>query len=195
MPALRTGLCFRLGCCLRGDGLVDLEIGHLQFAEKIEEQGVFFRREIALRLFVESVQHINQLAGGFGVDHRLAGARVGISAENHGGVAAEHADEILKCRGARGGSRRGRRRSLGGCFRGGRRRMNGGLAASFPLLLFDNFLAQLSLWGEGPAVDDAKCFFVLLVLVVGQSEFLSSCVLINFSIGWLVLGSGERGLA
>jgi hypothetical protein len=50
--------------------------------------------------------------------------------------------------------------------------MNGGLAASFPLLLLDDFPAQLSLWGEGPAVDDAKCF-VLLVLVVGQVDFLS----------------------
>jgi hypothetical protein len=51
--------------------------------------------------------------------------------------------------------------------------MKGGVAASFPFLLFDDFLAQLSLWGEGPAVDDAKCFYVLLVLVVGQVDFLS----------------------
>ncbi len=170
---LLAGLCFGLGCCLRGDGLVDLEIGHLQFAEKVKEQGVFLAREIALSLFVESVQHINQLAGGFGVDYGLARLRVSVSAENHGGVATEHADEILKCRRARRGVRRGRRRSLGGCFRGGRQRMNSGLAASFPFLLFDDFLAQFSLGGERPAVDDAKCFFVLLVLVVGQVDFPS----------------------
>src|SRR6266852_3169607 len=58
-----------------------------------------------------------------------------------------------------------------------------GSALRFPLLLFDNFLAQFAFGGEGAAVDDTKSFFFL---VVRQGAILSSFELLNFSIGVLV---------
>src|SRR5258708_26176188 len=66
--------------------------------------------------------------------------------------------------------------------------MLGGLAARFAFFLFDGFLAQFSFGGERASVDDAEGFFLLLV--VGQGSFLSSCVLLKFSIGSSVLGRG-----
>jgi len=76
--------------------LIDFQKGHLQLAQEVQEQVVFFGREIAFGLLVQSVKHVDQLARGLGIDDRLAGARVGICAEHHGSIAAEHADEIFE---------------------------------------------------------------------------------------------------
>src|SRR5437016_5243760 len=96
---LRAGFGLGFGGLGR-NRLIDLQKGHLQLAQEIQEQIVFFRREIALGLLVQSVKHVDQLARGLGIDHGLAGARVSVRAEHHGSVAAEHADEIFKRRGA-----------------------------------------------------------------------------------------------
>src|SRR5258708_7210673 len=115
----QSGL-MRPGCCLGAalglgfgsfgrNRLIDLQIGHLQFAQQIQEQSIFFGREIAFGLLVQSVEHVNQLARGLGINHGLAGARVGVGAKDHGGVAPEHAPELLErsdpLRGFRGGRR------------------------------------------------------------------------------------------
>jgi len=77
-------------------GLVDFEVGHFELAEEIEEHGVLFGSEIADGFFAEGIEHIDEFVGGFGIYNGLAGARVGVGAENHGGIAADHADEILE---------------------------------------------------------------------------------------------------
>src|SRR5260370_28369483 len=91
----RLGFSFRRLCRNR---LIDLQVGHLQFAEEVQEEVVFFRRKIAFGFFVQGVEHVNQLARGLGINDRLAGAWVGISAENHRRVAPEHSNKIFECR-------------------------------------------------------------------------------------------------
>src|SRR5712664_1926151 len=159
--------------------LIDLQKGHLQLAQEVQEQVVFFRGEIAFGLVMQSVKHVNQLARGVGIDHRLAGARVSVRAEHHGSVAPEHSNEIFE----RGGTLRclGRRwRSncfccLGGCGRNLRR-----LPLGFPLFFLDDFLAQFAFGGKRTAVDNAKRFFLF---VVGQGTFLSDLSLVEFITG------------
>jgi hypothetical protein len=172
-----AGFRFGLGGRLSGYGLVDFEIGHLQFAEKIEEHGIFLGRQIAFGFFVKCVEHIDELASGFGIEHRLASARIGVGAEDHGGVAAQHANEIFKSGQALGSVDRRSGRGLGG-FRSGR--LAHGFAFGFALFLFDNFLAQFALSGEGATIYDTKRFFLL---VVSQGVFLSRFVIYNFNIG------------
>ena len=171
---------------LRGHGLIDLEIGHLQFAKKIEEERVFLRSQIALGFLVKCVEHVDKFARRFGIDHRLAGAWVRVRAQDHGGIAAQHANQVLESRRAVG-SLRGRRchsRFGGLCWRRGWTPR--GLALRFALFLFDSFLAQFYFGGKGTPVDDSKGLFLL---VVGQGAFLSS-VLVNFSIEALVWVAG-----
>src|SRR5204863_5017164 len=81
---------------LSGERLIHLDVRQLQFAEQIEQNVVLLGREIAFGLFMERIEHINQFAGGVGVYHRLAGARVGVSAKDLGGVAADHANQIFE---------------------------------------------------------------------------------------------------
>src|SRR6267143_392759 len=185
---LRAGL----GLGFRGFGrnsLVDLQKGHLQLAEEIQEQGVFFRREIAFGLLVQSIQHVDQLARGLGIDHRLAGARVGVRAKHHGSVAAEHSYEIFE----RGGALRclGQRwRSSCFCRLRGRGWNLSRLALGFPLCFLDDFLAQFPFGRKRPPVDYAKLYFLF---VVGQGTFLSDLSPLQFITG-CQLASLRHGL-
>src|SRR5258708_29836451 len=175
---LRAGLS--LG--FRGLGrnsLIDLQKGHLQLAQEVQEQGVFFRREIAFGLLVQSVKHVNQLARGVGIDHLLAGARVGIGAKDHGSVAPEHSYEIFE----RGGTLRCLgRRWRSNCFccfwRCGWNLRR--LPLGFPLFFLDDFLAQFPFGSKRAPVDNAKCFFLF---VVGQRAFLSDLSRLQFITG------------
>src|SRR5882762_8665607 len=61
-PGQSAGRFLRAGLGFRGfgrNGLVDLQKGHLQLAEEIQEQGVFFGREIAFGFLVQSVEHVD----------------------------------------------------------------------------------------------------------------------------------------
>src|SRR6266700_5301595 len=133
------------------------------------------------KALIQIVKHVDQLARRVGVDHRLAGARVSVPAKNHGGVATQHADEILKSGEALWGLS-GRR--SGRCFgRFGR----GGwnlccLALGFPLFLLDDFLAQFPLGSKRATVDNAKRFFLF---VVGQGTSLSKLYRLQFITGCL----------
>ena len=153
-----------------GHGLIDFEIGHFEFAGEVEEERIFLRSKVALGLFVKGVEHVDEFAGGVGIDHGLAGTRVGIGAEDHGSVAAEHADEVFKGSGALGSIRSGF--GCGGWSFGGRGRNfggSGGFSSGFASFLFECFLAEFALGGEGAAVDYLETFVVLLV---GQEIFL-----------------------
>ena len=166
---LRASLRFGVGGGgLGGDGLVDLEIGHLQFAEEIQEQIVFLGSKIALGFFMQGIQHVDEFVGGFGVDDGLAGARVGVSAKNHGGVAAQHANEIFERLRALG-SVDGRLESGGfllGSFSDG---MLEFFALGFAFFFLGGFFAKFAVGGKGAAVDDAKGVF-FFVLVIGQGD-------------------------
>lgn len=150
---------------LGGEGLVYLEVGHFEFAKEIEEHGVLFGSEIADGFFAEGIQHIDEFVGGFGIDNRLAGARVGVGAENHGGIAADHAHKIFESGtflgdffGGRGGGIGDRwRRRFFLCF------LNGGFDLGLALLLLDDVRAELAFGCEGPAIDDAKSAFGILI--------------------------------
>lgn len=156
------GFCLRRGlCCYR---LIDLEIGHFQFAKQIEEEAVFLGREVSLGFLVQGIEHVDQLMGGFRVDDGLAGARIGIGAEDHRRVAADHADEIfewLRSLGKIGGRlRRGRLGSFGD-------RMQLLLALGLAFLLFHRLFAGFTLGGKGTAVDNSERIFLL---VIGQGN-------------------------
>jgi hypothetical protein len=166
-PGLGLGVQGRLSG-LRRDRLIDFQVRHFQFAEKIEEQGVFFGREIALRFFVKGIEHVDEFVGGFGVDHGLTGARVGIGAENHGGIAADHSNEIFE--GLRAlGYFDGRLLRRGGRFRRFGCGMAELFALGFALPFFHGFFAGFTFGGEGAAVDDAEGFF-FVVLMIGQGD-------------------------
>jgi hypothetical protein len=140
-PFARLGSRLGFGLCrLRRNRLIDLQIGHLQFAKEIHQQSVFFRSEIAIRLFVQGVEHVNQFARSFRIDHRLSGAWIRVGAKNHGGVAAEHADEIFERGNPRGQlGRRCRSRGRSGLRR--RNRAHGSLALGFALFFLNDFFA------------------------------------------------------
>jgi hypothetical protein len=170
-PRLGFGVQGRLSG-LRGDGLIDFQVGHFQLAEKIEEHGVFFWRQVSLRFFVKRIEHVDEFVGGFRIDYGLAGARVGVGAEDHGGVAANHADEILE--GLRAlGDFDGRLRR-GGQFGGLGDGMAELFALGFALAFLHGFFAGFTFGGEGAAVDDAEGFFVFVLLIghlmVGQGD-------------------------
>ena len=162
----------RLGlrCCLSRYGLIDLDVGHFEFAEQVQEKIVFFGSPVAFGLFVQGVEHVNQFAGGVGIDHRLPGARVGVGAEDHRSVLAEHADEVFE-----GGQTLGR---IGiGDGRVGRSlfflRGRGlrGFHFGFAFLFFDDVFAEVALRSERTAVDYAKR---IILLMVGQGQFPSN---------------------
>src|SRR6266568_87857 len=162
----RLGFSFRRLCRNR---LIDLQVGHLQLAEEVQEEVVFFRRKIAFGFFVQSVEHVNQLACGLGIDHRLAGAGVGVSAEHHCCVAPQHSDKIFECGNTFWRLRRGRSgRCL--CCLGRCGWALWGFLLRFPLYFLGNFLAQFALRGKRTPVDNAKRIFLLMV---GQGTFLS----------------------
>src|SRR5712664_3085514 len=172
----RLGLDLRR---LRRNRLIDLQKGHLQFAKEIHQQGLFFRRKIALRFFVQGVKHVDQFARSFWIDHRLAGARIRVSAEDHGGVAAEHADQVFE-RGDPRGQLRRRRRGRGRRRLRMRNRAHRGLALCFAFFLFHYFFAQLALGSERATVNDAERLFLFLF---GQGTFLNDVVRIQFITG------------
>lgn len=88
---------FRFGLRgLRRHRLIDLQVCHFQLPQKIQDQAILFGREIPLRFFVEGIEHIDQLAGGVGINHRLASTRVRIGAQNHSRIAAQHTYQILE---------------------------------------------------------------------------------------------------
>jgi hypothetical protein len=168
--ARNAALGAAFGFALGGDrlcsyGLIDFEVGHLELAQKIEEEILFFRSKIALGFFLQGVEHVYEFTRGIGINHRLAGTRVGVGAENHGSVASKHAHEDLKAavRFRSFGRRRGR--LLGrGSFRGLLRTR---LTFGFAFLFFDGFLAKLAIGGEGAAVNYAERRFILLVFSQG----------------------------
>src|SRR5260370_3731689 len=160
--------------------LIEIRISQLQMAEQVQEQGVLFGREIAFGFLMQSVEHIDEFACGFGIDHGLAGARVGVGAEDHGGVAAKHADEVLESgdalRSLRGGWR-------SGCFCSLWWRRGWDLCSltlGFPLLLLDHFPAQFPFSSKRTAVDYAKRF---ILFMVGQGTFLSDWYHLQFITG------------
>src|SRR6266446_790077 len=165
---LRAGLSFGFGGLGR-NRLINFEIGHLQFSQKVQQQGVLLRRKIAFGLFVQGIEHVDQLARGFGIDHGLASARVSVGAQHHSGVAAQHADEVLESGDA---LRSHRRRRSNRCF--GRLGWRGGnlccFALGFPFFFLDDFLAQLPFGRKRATVDNSKRFFLF---VFGQGTFPS----------------------
>src|SRR6266403_4138294 len=188
---LRTGLGFGLLRGLRSHGLIDLKERHLQLAEKIEEERVFLGGKIAFGLFVQCVEHIDELARRFRIEHRLTGAWIGVGAQDHCGITAQHADEVFKSGRTLGGFRRRSCRGFGGLSRR-REWMPGGLALGFALFLFDNFLAQFSFGGEGTAVDDAKSLFLFVIGLLVVRQVRSSVVLwfLILALGVLVWVAG-----
>src|SRR5215467_10867734 len=151
---------------LRRESLIDLEIGQLQLSVQVEQQTFFFRRKIAFGLFVQGVEHVDQFTRRVGIDHRLAGPRVGVAAQHHGRVTAQHADQVFKRGRTLGGV--GCRRSLAVGIRGRcrwwcRRGFLFGFLARFAFLFFDDFLPQFALRGKGPAVYDAERLFWFLL--------------------------------
>ena len=167
----RLGAAFRLGfrlCgCLCGDGLIDFEISHFEFAREVEKNGLFFRGQIAPGFFVERVEHVNQFAGGFGIDDGLAGARIGVGAEYHSGIAAQEANKAFESGGALrllGGSQGLRRLGCGFCRY---------FAAGFALFLrfFEGLFAELAIGIKGATVYHAKGFFVSVVVFVIRVVF------------------------
>src|SRR5437868_1506003 len=94
-PTISLAFCFcRLPGlrCLGGQRLVHFHVSHLQFSQKVQQQRVFFRSEIAFGLFPHRIQHINQFAGCVRINHRLARSWIRIAAQHHGAVASQHAD-------------------------------------------------------------------------------------------------------
>jgi len=168
LPAFGFGL---RGGGLSGNGLVDFEISHFQFAEEVEEQTVFFGREIAFGFLVQGVEHVDELARRVGIEHRLASAWVGVGAKDHRGIAAQHAHQAFKTA--------GRFWRIGGWRRGGGLlgfRSFGGLldalfALGFTLELFDGFFAQFAVRSKRAAIDHAECRVFLLVLSQGTNPF------------------------
>jgi hypothetical protein len=171
---LRPGFGFCSRHSLLRQRLIDFEKRHFQFAEKIDQHAVFFGSEIAFGLFVQGVEHVDQFASGVGIDHGLPGVGVGVGTEYHGGIAAEHADEILECGRPLGGICRGNGCGNSGGGRRCRRRLCG-FALGFALFFFDGFRAELTFGGEGAAVDDAERFFVFFVFMVGQGQSSALC--------------------
>jgi hypothetical protein len=91
--------------------------------------------------------------GGFGIDHRLSGARIRVRSQNHRGVAAYHADEIFERWRALGYFGR---RLLGdglGSFGDGVQTL---LALGFAFFFFQSLLANFAIGCKGAAVDNAK---------------------------------------
>jgi hypothetical protein len=120
--------------------------------------------------------------GGLGIDHWLAGARVGVRAKDHGGVAPQHADEVLE--GWETLGRFGWRRSSRCSCRFGRRDWSfRRLPLGFPLFFFNDFLAQFAFGGKRAPVDYAKRFFLFMVFMFGQGAFLSDLYLLQFITG------------
>jgi nucleoside triphosphate diphosphatase len=192
---------------LRRNGLIDFEVCHLQLAQQIQQEGIFFRRQVAAGLLVQGIEHVDQLARRLRVDHRLTGARIGISAQHHRGIAAQHAHKILE--GQRtlwrvDGRLRGYRCSVG-CGRKWGGRLSRGLALGFALrfafFLLDNFLAKIAFRRKWPAIDDPeRRFFLFLIgmLLFGQVTILLSHVLSQFSIAlhlWVAQALEHRGMA
>jgi hypothetical protein len=157
-----------LGFCLRGSlrryGLIDLQIGHLQFAKKIEQESVFLGREVSLGFFVQRIQHVDQLMRGFRVDYWLTGARVSVSAQDHGRIAAEHTHEIFERRGTLGNFGRSLRRGGLGSFGDG---VQFFLALGLAFFFFHRLLAGFTLRSEGAAVDNSERVFLF---VIGQGD-------------------------
>jgi len=156
----RSGARFRLGLhSLGGDRLRDLQIGHLELAEEVEQEAVFLRRKPTRGLLAEGVQHVDELPGCFGIDDRLPSARVGVGTQDHCCVAAQHANEVFEC-----GRMLGRWFGcLGGCRRGlwGRGRRGRRIIPRIALLLGD-VLAKLAFGIEQATINDAKAFFRFL---------------------------------
>src|SRR5690349_4993850 len=139
---LRLGLRRRLS----RHGLVNLEVSHFELAEQVQKEIVFVGREVAFGFFVQGVEHVDQFAGGFRIDHGLTGLRVGVGAEDHRGVLAEHAHETFESgqtlwRIGVGGGRIDRRFCF---FRRWRRRLRG-FHFGFALLLFHDVFAEFAL--------------------------------------------------
>jgi hypothetical protein len=125
---------------------------------------------------VQRVEHVDEFAGRFGIEHGLSGSWIGVGAQDHGGVAAEHANEVFKGGRALGdfGWWSGRNWFRGvGCWRWG---MPRGLASCFALFFFDHFFAQFTFSGEWAPVDNAKTFvlFRISLLRISQGSFLNS---------------------
>jgi len=88
---------------------------------------------------------------------------VGIGAQHHRGVTSQHANEVFKSGGPLG-QFSGRLRSFQfgrvGCGRFGS--LARSLALGLPLFFLTGFLAQLSLRGERPAVNDSELFLLVI---------------------------------
>src|SRR5690242_12628659 len=84
-----TRLGFGLCGGLRGNRLINLHVGQFQLAGQVQQKIFFFGSQLSFGFFVQGVKHVDELTGGFGINHGLTRARVGVSAENHGGVLAE----------------------------------------------------------------------------------------------------------
>jgi hypothetical protein len=186
LASLGFSLCRRL----RRYCLVDLHIGHLEFAKQVQEETLFFLCEIALGFFVQSVEHVDQFARGFRIDHWLARPRIGIRAKHHGRVLSEHANEIFERAEAWGRfCRRWSNRSFGLPSGWGRRFCS--LPLGFALLFLDNILAQFALRGERAAVYNAERF---VLFVVRQGTFLNNPFNLSLSLARLASASRRNAL-
>lgn len=184
---LALGSAFGLGGDFghfRGHGFGDFEVGQFEFAQEIEEHVVFFGSEVAFCFLLEGIEHVDEFASGFGINHGLTGIWVGVCAQNHGGIAADHADEIFESGKFFGGVD-----ERLGAFRAG---VGGGLgfgfyffAACFALLLFNDVFADFTFGSERTAVNYLEAF----VFVVGHAGYLARGVRHKFSMG----GEGVEG--
>ena len=74
------------GVRLRRYRLIDLHVSQLQLAEQIQQEFFLFGSQMAFGLLVQGVEHVNEFASGFGVNHRLAGSRISVRSQDHGGI-------------------------------------------------------------------------------------------------------------
>ena len=71
--------------------------------------------------------------------------------------------------------------------------MRSRFATCLAFFLLDHFFAKFAVGGEGPAVNDAKAFFLFMIW---QMKILSVCVPLKFSIGsYLCVARRVKGAA
>jgi len=148
-------------------------------ARKYDEAFVGMDEFVAIPKRRAGVKHVYHLPRPFQVEHGLAGARIRISAKNHGGVAAEHADQVFE----RGQPlwQLGRRCWGKRSWRLGRSsRAPGRLSLGLALLFLNYFFSQFALGRKRTAVDDAERLFLFLFR---QGIFLNCAFRLQFITG------------
>jgi len=154
----RLGLDLRR---LRRNRLIDLQKGHLHLPRRSISRVSSSGARLPFGLFVQGVEHVDQFARSFWINHRLAGARIRVSARTMAALAAS-----MRTRFSNAGNRAGN--SAGGTAAGavsgsaGASGAHRGLAFGFAPCFFHYFFAQLALGGKRAPVNDAERLFLFL---------------------------------